>query len=397
MEIPSLQKSSSPFVPIVLLSLILGAGAGGLAGYSVATRANNATLLSNGSRAVSLSVEEESETVEVVEESLPSVVTVVASKDLSQAQATPRSPFDDLFGFPFIQPAPVPEGEQEIGQGAGFIVDPNGIIVTNKHVVDDPDAKYTVLLNDDQSFSATVLAKDPTNDVAFLKIEATDLPTLPLGNSDTVTIGQTVIAIGNPLRFTSSVTKGIISGKSRTITASNGSGQSETLEDVFQTDAAINPGNSGGPLIDLAGQVVAVNTAVSQEGQLIGFAIPINVVKRDLDSYRDHGKILRPMLGVRYVLITEAMAKAEDLPVNAGALVQPGENNSPAVIPDSPADKAGIVEGDIILEVNGQSITEDHSLAGLLSRYNPGDTVTLKVRHEDETKEIEVTLSERSE
>lgn len=389
-------KSPSLLIPVVILSLLLGGLAGGIAGYSVASR-TTPTVLTNGTRAVALSVQEDSATVEVVKQAAPAVVTVVATKDVSQVQRAPRSPFDDFFGIPFSQPAPESSGQQEVGQAAGFIVGADGLIVTNKHVINDDQAEYTVILSDGRTFPATIVAKDPTNDVAVVRIAATELPTLSLGDSDKVVIGQTAIAIGNPLRFRGSVTKGIISGKSRTITASDGTGQAETLEDVFQTDAAINPGNSGGPLIDLAGQVIAMNTAVSQEGQLIGFAIPINVIKRDLASVSQYGKIVRPFLGVRYVLISESLAKQEDLPVTQGALIQAGENNQPAVQPDSPAAKAGLKENDIIAAVNGEAITAERSLAGLLSKYQPGDEVTLKVIQTDQTSELKVTLGERTE
>lgn len=389
-------KAPQLLIPVVLVSLTLGGLAGGIAGYTVANRTAPAPLTNDG-RSVALSVVEDSATVDVVKEVAPAVVTVVATKDLSQIQATPRSPFDEFFGLPFFQPESGSSGQQEVGQAAGFIVESDGLIVTNKHVINDDRADYTVILSDGRTFPATVVAKDPTNDVAVMRIEATGLPTLPLGDSDKVAIGQTVVAIGNPLRFRGSVTKGIISGTSRTITASDGNGQSETLEDVFQTDAAINPGNSGGPLIDLSGQVVAMNTAVSQEGQLIGFAIPVNVIKRDLASVKEYGKIVRPYLGVRYVVLTEAAAKEKNLSVTSGALIQTGDNNEPAIQPDSPAATIGLKEDDIITQVNSDQITMDRSLAGLLSKYQPGDTVTLKIVRGDQTLELPVTLGERTE
>ncbi|MBI2984827.1 MAG: trypsin-like peptidase domain-containing protein [Candidatus Kerfeldbacteria bacterium] len=393
---PSLSTPRPPsvLVPVVLVSLIMGGVSGGLVGYSLAAKrspgTNTSSLISSGS---TLRVEEDSATVEVVNKALPAVVSVIGRSTLA-SNSRPASPFDDFFfNFPFSQP----QDREEVTQASGFIVDQSGLIVTNKHVVDNDQAQYSVTLNDNRTVSAKVLAKDPANDVAVLKIEADNLQALPLGDSDAVKIGQTVIAIGDPLRFRSSVTKGIISGKSRTITASDGSGQAETLEDVFQTDAAINPGNSGGPLLNLAGQVIAVNTAVSQEGQLIGFAVPISVVKRDLESVREFGTIVRPFLGVRYVLITETLAAQNELPVKEGAYIQPGEQGEPAVIAGSPADKAGLKENDIILEVNGEKITTEHSLAGLLAKYNPGQSITLKVHHDGQTKELPVTLERRSE
>lgn len=384
-------RNSSILIPVVALSLLFGALGGGLAGYYAARNPIQNSAIDSGS--TRLSVQEDSATTQVVAESLPAVVSVVASKELSNLDRT-VSPFDEWFGLP-ITPEPETRGKQEVSRGTGFIVQADGLIVTNKHVVDDDEAEYTVILNDERQFTARVVAKDPTNDIAILDIEGENFPTLTLGDSDQVQIGQTVIAIGDPLSFKNSVTKGVISGESRTITASDGQGQAETLEDIFQTDAAINPGNSGGPLLDLAGTVIAMNTAVSQEGQLIGFAIPVNVIKRDIESVKETGKIVRPFLGVRYVLITKEYAEQKKLPVDHGALIQSGSEDDPAVVPDSPAAKAGLKDNDIILEVGGKAVTEDHSLTGLLSAYTPGQTVALKVLRDEKEITLQATLTER--
>ncbi|MEK7537428.1 MAG: trypsin-like peptidase domain-containing protein [Patescibacteria group bacterium] len=379
----------------ILISLTIGGLAGGLVSAGMLNTKSESVTNSLTAKQ-SLSVQEDSATVEVVKKASPSVVSIVITKDYSKIFSNqPTSPFDNFFGWPFGQQQ-VPQGKQEIGGGSGFVVGAGGLIVTNKHVVDDDQADYTVVMNDGKKYDAKVVAKDPTNDVAVVKIDAKDLPTLSLSNSDDVQSGQTVIAIGNALgQYRNTVTKGIISGQARTITAGDSSGQSETLEDVFQTDAAINPGNSGGPLLDLTGRVIAINTAVNSQGQLIGFAIPANVVKRDLDSVAKDGKITRAYLGVRYVLITKTMAEQDKLPVENGALIKPANDNSVAVVPGSPADKAGIVENDIILSVNGADINTDRSLSGLLSKFNPGDTVTLTIYHKGETKEVKVVLEER--
>ncbi|MEK7637365.1 MAG: trypsin-like peptidase domain-containing protein [Patescibacteria group bacterium] len=391
--------SPPPSTPTPWLTILISLTIGGLAGGLVSAGMLNTTsgsATSSPTAKQSLSVQEDSATVEVVKKASPSVVSIVITKDYSKIFSNqPTSPFDNFFGWPFGQQQ-VPQGKQEIGGGSGFVVGAGGLIVTNKHVVDDDQADYTVVMNDGKKYDAKVVAKDPTNDVAVVKIDAKDLPTLSLSNSDDVQSGQTVIAIGNALgQYRNTVTKGIISGKARTITAGDNSGQSETLEDVFQTDAAINPGNSGGPLLDLTGRVIAINTAVNSQGQLIGFAIPANVVKRDLDSVAKDGKITRAYLGVRYVLITKTMAERDKLPVENGALIKPANDNSVAVVPGSPADKAGIVENDIILSVNGADINTDRSLSGLLSKFNPGDTVTLTIYHKGETKEVKVVLEER--
>lgn len=384
-----------PVLLVIVFSLLLGGASGGVVAYSIVNHGSDGgSLLGNLKSPTIVAVKEDSATVDVVATSSPAVVSIIITKDYSAIyQNSPFSPFDNFFGGQNQQP----QGKQEVGGGTGFIVSADGLIVTNKHVVDDDQAEYTVVLNDGKRYDAKVLAKDPSNDVAVVKIEATGLPTLTLGDSDLVQSGETVLAIGNALgQYRNTATKGIISGKSRTITASDSAGQSETLEDIFQTDAAINPGNSGGPLIDLAGSVIAINTAVNQSGQLIGFAIPINVVKRDLDSVRKTGKIVRPYLGVRYVVITKSLAETNKLPVDHGALIQRGATaDDLAVIPGSPADKAGLVENDIITKVDGKAINDDRSLIGLLSEHNAGDMVTLEIYHKGEKKEVKVTLEEK--
>lgn len=341
-------------------------------------------------------VEEDSATIDVVEKVKPSVVSIVVTQDLStiyNLTGPDLSPFEDFFSFPAT---PVPEGKREVGAGTGFIIDTDGLILTNKHVVATLEAEYTVILNDGQQYVATIIDTDPFNDIALLKIDATDLPAVELGDSDVLKIGQTVIAIGNTLgEYQNTVTRGVVSGLSRTVTAGDGRGQSETLEDIVQTDAAINSGNSGGPLLNLDGQVIGVNTAISREGQLVGFAIPINQAKRAIDSVEEHGRIVRPYLGVRYILLNEEIANENNLSVDYGALIVKGSTVTDlAIIPGSPADIAGLEENDIILEVNGKQINKDQSLAKQLGQYDPDDTVTLKVLHDGEEKTVEATLAE---
>ncbi len=343
-----------------------------------------------------ITVDEDSATIDAVEKVTPSVVSIVVTQDLAALYDSTGPnvfPFGDLFNFSL--PYEPPQGEQQVGAGTGFIITSDGMIVTNKHVVDVTDASYTVILNNGTEYEATVLDTDPFNDIAIIKIDADNLTPLALGDSDDLEIGQTVIAIGNALgQYQNSVTRGIVSGLSRTITAGSAS-QSETLENIIQTDAAINFGNSGGPLINLAGQVVGVNTAISREGQLLGFAIPINQAKRAIDSVQEYGEIVRPYLGVRYMLLNEQIAERNNLSVKQGALLVRGDEPTElAVIPGSPADKAGLEENDIILEVNDQEINEGRSLAKLLQQYNPGDTVTLTVLHDGEEKQVSATLEQ---
>jgi len=332
------------------------------------------------------------------------VVSVVISKYVPVVEQYYVNPFEDLppefkpfFEFEFRVPQYKQKGvkKQEIGGGTGFIVSSNGLIVTNKHVVLDKDASYTVLTNDGKKYKATVLARDPLIDVAILKIEAKNLPTLPLGDSDKVMLGQTVIAIGNALgEFRNTVSVGVISGLSRTITASGEGGYSETIEGVIQTDAAINRGNSGGPLIDLSGKVIGINTAMAQGAENIGFAIPINQVKRDIDSVLKTGRIVVPYIGIRYVIVNEVIKEKYDLPVNYGALIV-SRDNEPGVLPYSPAAKAGLKEGDIILEINGIKIDKDHSVAYLIRKYQVGQEISLKVMRNKKILNIKLKLGER--
>lgn len=336
--------------------------------------------------------------VNAVRKVKPAVVSIIISKDLSKYQNT-TFPFGDFFQFNLPQTQPQPQGEQEVGGGTGFIIGADGLILTNKHVVSDTEAKYTVAANDGKKYDAKVLATDPFNDIALIKIEAKNLPTVLLGDSDKLEVGQTVVAIGNSLgEYQNTVTQGIISAIGRRVTAGNGQGSSEVLEEVIQTDAAINPGNSGGPLINLSGEVIGINTAISQSGQLIGFAIPINQAKKTVESVKKYGRIIRPYLGVHYIPITSALAEKNKLSVDYGALIVRGQTTSDlGVIPGGPADKAGLEENDIILEINGQKIDLDHSLAKEIAKYNPGDKIQAKIMHDGKEKTVEITLEEYKE
>ena len=285
--------------------------------------------------------------------------------------------------------------QQETGGGTGFIVTSDGLIATNKHVVSDEDAKYTVFTSDGKEYEAKIQATDPFNDFAMIKIEASGLPVADLGDSDKLDVGQWVVAVGNALgEFQNTVTVGVISAKDRKITASGG-GTSEKLEGLIQTDAAVNPGNSGGPLVNLKGQVVGINTAVAGGAENIGFAIPINSAKKAIESIKKTGKIIRPMLGVRYVSISKEIAEANSLTINHGVWVLRGNGISEvAVIPGSPADKAGIVENDIITKINGEEINENNSLSKILQNYNVGDEIELTYLRQGDEKKVKVKLTE---
>jgi len=344
--------------------------------------------------------------VDAVKKVRPSVVSVIISKDLPVYNNT-TNPFGDIFNFPGFQ-IQFPQQQQqnqnsgqtekkEIGGGTGFIVSSDGTILTNKHVVADTTAEYTVITNDGKKYPAKILGTDPFDDLAVLKIDAKNLPVVNLGDSSKLEVGQTVIAIGNALsEFPNTVTRGIISGIGREVTAGDPLGGSESLKGVIQTDAAINPGNSGGPLISLNGEVIGVNTATSQQGQNISFAIPINSAKKVVDSVKKYGKIVRPYLGIRYTPITADIAKENNLSVDYGVIILRGTGKTDlAVIPGSPADKAGLLENDIILEIDGKKIdNKDNDLSSIIGQHQPGDTVTLKVLSKGQEKTISVKLEE---
>lgn len=346
----------------------------------------------------------EQKVINVVKEVSGGVVSIIASKDVPVFEQFYRSPFrDNPFFEQFFPEFQIPERrqkgteKQQISAGTGFVVSDAGLIVTNKHVVSDEDAEYTVISNTGEKYPAEVLARDPVQDLAILKIKEGTLIALRLGDSEGLQAGQSVIAIGNALgEFNNTVSVGVISGLRRTIVASSGFGEAETLEEVIQTDTAINPGNSGGPLLNLSGEVIGVNVAMASGAENIGFAIPINRAKKDIEDVKTKGKITYPFLGVRYLLISEELAKKNKLPASYGALVARGEEVTDlAVAPGSAADKAGIVENDIILEINSEKVTQDNSLAKLIQKYRAGDTITLKILHKGEEKEVQATLGER--
>jgi len=348
---------------------------------------------------------QESFVVDAVKKASPAVVSIVLSKNVPKYESyiDPNSqynPFDEMIGgmpnFFFNVPQYRQNGteKKEVGSGSGFFVSSDGLIVTNKHVVDQKDVEYTVFKNDGKKHTAKILARDPLLDVALIKIEGNNYSYLNLGNSDALQVGQSAIAIGNALgEFRNTVSVGVISGLARSITAGDMSGNSETLEKVIQTDAAINPGNSGGPLLNLYGQVIGINVAIVQGSQNVGFSLPINSIKSVINSVKTTGKIIRPYLGVRYVAINGDMKEKNNLTVDYGVLVKQGATASDlAVIPGSPADKAGIVENDIILEIDGVKLDDKNSLVSLIRGKNVGDVINLKILHKGVEKTVGVTL-----
>jgi len=371
-----------------------------------------ATALKNGSQGEYVSqISYEQAIIDSVKEASPSVVSIVISKNLPVYEEQFVNPFGDMpnMGSPFDFQAPqipqyVQKGTQyqEIGAGSGFIVSGDGLVLTNKHVVSDSTADYTVITNDGTKYTAKVLALDPVQDLAVIKIQipsgqTTVFPAIKIGDSSGIQIGQGAIAIGNALgQFSNTVSVGVVSGLGRTVSASGGQGFSETLEGIIQTDAAINPGNSGGPLINLKGEVIGINTAMADNAQSIGFAIPINIAKKDINQVVATNKIIYPFLGVRYILVDTQVQQKYHLSVDYGALVLKGPNGEPAVTAGSAAQKAGIQEKDVILEMNGQKITQDNSMEKMIQTYNPAETITLKILRAGKEITVSAVLGQRS-
>ncbi len=336
-------------------------------------------------------VSEESVVINVVNKVSPAVVTVGITQSAN-------SSLGDLFQFdPFSQlmpldqtptPSPTQNSEQDIG--SGFVVSSDGLIVTNKHVVADTESKYRVITKDNKTYDVTKIYRDPANDLAILKINASNLPVVEMGYSSKIQVGQLAIAIGTALgEFRNTVTTGVVSGIGRGITAGSPlEGAAEKLDNVIQTSAAINPGNSGGPLLNSSGQVVGVNTAVSQEGQNIGFALPINVIRDAITNFNQTGQFNRPYLGVRYKTVTKDVAILNDVP--EGAYVMD-------VIQGSPADKAGIQAQDIITNINGTRLSGDNAeLSTLISDKKVGDTLNITLDRDGKTVTVKLVLGNQA-
>lgn len=335
----------------------------------------------------------------------PSIVTIVISKnakavkaDLS-AEMMAMPPEAREQQAPDIPPDAIDaHGMVKIGSGSGFVADPSGIILTNKHVIADPKATYEIVTNDDVRHPAEVVARDPIDDIAILRIKGVALPALPLGDSDNIELGQPVLAIGNALGiFKNTVSSGIVSGLNRSIQAMpDPKAGPQEMRGLIQTDTAINPGNSGGPLFDETGRVIGVNAAIVFGAQNLSFSIPINAAKRDLADILKYGRIRRPLLGLRYVMIDEMAREKMNLPIGYGALISSQGKGNPGVIPQSPADKAGLKDGDIILACGGEKLEKGKVPQDFLDDKDVGDTLKLTVLRNKKTIEVPVTLAERT-
>lgn len=409
--------TGTTIVLLVLISLVFGGGSG----FLVSRYLNPAREIDGGQTIKEIkTVEkntyiEESSMTEAVQRVSPSVISIVATKDLTTYY---QSPFPFFFNDPllddllrrqgFIIPGQPNSGNgskterKQIGGGTGFIFTTDGLVLTNRHVVADKEADYTAVSYDGTEYTVEVVSIDTVLDIAFLRLNdkggkpASNLPAVEFGDSDKLKIGQRVLAIGNAkAQYENTVTAGIISAVGREIVAGDSSGNSQKLEGLLQTDAAINPGNSGGPLINLLGQVVGINTAIDASASGIGFAIPIDDVKPLIKSIEEHGYIIRPRLGVRYRMLTEAIAKELSIPLEHGALlVGDSAKGEFAVLPGSPADKAGLEMGDVILQVNKEDVTINNTLQNLVKKYKVGDEISIKVWHKSKEKIVSVKLDE---
>ncbi len=284
-----------------------------------------------------------------------------------------------------------PTSQEQDGVGSGIIFDSNGWILTNRHVVAGT-TDLTVQLKEGLEYPATVYGIDTLTDLAIVKIDATGLPAATVGDSDGLKVGELVVAIGSPLgSFDNSVTSGIVSATGRTITTDGGA-----LHNLIQTDAAINPGNSGGPLLDSTGAVVGVNTAIARDSTGIGFSIPINIASPIMRQALAGAKLSRPYIGIHYEAINAQTAKVSKLPVNQGAWIHSTTSGSgPSVTPRSPAEAAGVKDGDIVTKINDQVIDTVHPLDAVLSQFSPGDKVTLTILRDGTETSVVVTLGVR--
>lgn len=325
---------------------------------------------------------EENVVTEVAERVSPAVVTVTFNKQTPVMEQYFLDPFG-MFGG--RRPTGETESEQ-VDIGSGFIVDKSGLVVTNKHVVSmGSPSDYKVVLKDDSEHQVEKIWRDPINDLAILKVSGDGFSAIEMGDSESIKVGNFVIAIGTALgEFRHTVTTGVVSGLGRGITAGDGFSGAEKLDNVIQTDAAINPGNSGGPLLNSAGQVIGVNVAVSQSANNIGFALPINVVKSSLEIFNTTGQFDRAFFGVRYQMVNKEQGILNNIP--AGAYVVD-------VLDNSSADAAGIEKGDIITKFDGMRVEDvENGLAELIGKKRIGDKIEVEVYRDKETKTFQVEL-----
>lgn len=351
----------------------------GLIGGFVGDRLYNTSIkITNGKLTVEHAYIEDSQVIEAINKADPAVVSILTadSLDPKSLQITIK---DDVYG------------------GTGFIVDASGLVLTNKHVILDKKANYKIVLSDGSEYLAKFLSEDPFDDVAVLKIETDkkiDFPIVTLGNSESLKIGQKVVAIGNALAmYGNTVTSGIISAKGRDVAAYNDFGMIQNMSGLLQTDAAINLGNSGGPLVNLSGEVIGMNVAVQESANNIGFAIPIDDLKAVIASVKKNGDIVRPVLGVNFVMLTKSQAQDLSKSLDHGALlVVSGGKGKSAIQNGGAADKAGLKDMDVIVSVDLVPVTLENPLHKIIKNYNPGDTIAMQVWRNGKLAEFKLTL-----
>jgi serine protease Do len=379
-----IRKPAAVAVGVIILIVggVLGIAASAWAGHSVVGSREVPIYISQSAAAASGPKSNDLGFAPLLKPALPAVVSITSSRVVK----VPQSPF---FNDPFFQQffggqgARQPQEQRERGLGSGVIISPDGYILTNNHVVDKA-TDIKVLLPDNRQFTGKVIGTDPKTDVAVVKIEASGLPTIPLGDSSKLEVGDYAFAIGNPFGVGETATMGIVSATGR-----NGL-SIEDYEDFIQTDAAINPGNSGGALLNARGELIGVNTAILSGGggnQGIGFAIPINMAKYVMDEILKHGKVVRGYIGVGIQEVTPELARVFHVTAEKGALVS-------SVDPGSPGGKAGLQRGDVVTELNGTPINGPNDLRLKVSTMAPGTTVHLKVNRNGETRDVSLTLGE---
>ena len=380
-------KSFAKFLSLVAVSAIVGAGAGYWASREAANQSSVPGANAPGAGApISLATYSGQaapqgiapvDFTQAAERSVEAVVHV-KTKYYRQQYVDPFYHF--FFGRPQQSQQP-----SAMASGSGVILSNDGYIVTNNHVIEDAN-EIEVVLNDKRTFTAKLIGTDPNTDLALLKIEATDLPTIEIGNSDDLRVGEWVLAVGNPFNLTSTVTAGIVSAKARSINILN---SDMKIESFIQTDAAVNPGNSGGALVNTRGQLVGINTAIaSQTGSYAGyaFAIPTAIMQKVVADLRQFGTVQRALLGIRMLDITQQVKDQLSLESMEGVYV--GE-----VISGSAADKAGMKAGDVIVQVDGRPINASSQLQEQIGRKNPGDQIIILVRRGHRSVSLQVTLT----
>jgi len=344
---------------------------------------------------------DENKIQEIAKQVSPAVLSIAVTKSLPKVEGFYKMPYQ---GKDFVVPKLNKKEKQDVqvGGGSGFLVSDDGVILTNSHVVQDNKANYTAFLDhqEGKKWDLEIIARDPIHDIAICKLinpPQKPLPYLELGDSKNLQLGQFVVAVGNALgEFSNTISLGIISGLSRFITAQHKGKQMERLRGLIQTDAAINPGNSGGPLINMQGEVIGINTAVIYGAQSIGFSIPINQAKKDIEQVKEYGKIRLPFLGIRYLVLDENMKEENKLPVDHGALIMRETLGDMAVVPGSSAAKAGLKEFDIILEASGKKITPKLTLQDIIQDKEIGEEIELKVLRGKKRKNIKLKLEEKN-